>query len=177
MSHPVITPAEKKCAGLWRTPDGQLQSYATCAKPAMHEAADTFLCDEHYRRALAWAEQAARWANSIVYYVRRPDGMIKIGTSRVADSRLGDVAREHGPLTLMAFHAGARREESAMHRRFKALRVEGEWFSPGLVLLGHITETRKTMSNLEGESGGLPPRMTRIELSRIVRQAKALAAA
>lgn len=143
----------------------------------MHEVADTFFCDVHYRRALAWAEKAARWSNSIVYYVRRKDGMIKIGTSRVAARRLEEIAREHGSLILMAFHTGARAEESATHRRFKALRAEGEWFRPALPLLEHIAEVRRTMGNLEGENDGMPPRMTRLELSRLMCAARVRGAA
>ena len=161
-----------KCTSYWRTPDGQLQAYAACGRPAFHEVADTFVCDHHYRSALAWAEKAARWANSIVYYVQRSDRMIKIGTSRVAPTRLGDLAREHGPLVLMASQVGARAEESAMHRKFKALHVGREWFRPELPLLRHIAEVRKSMGNLEEQDGGLPPRMTRLELSRLIRQAQ-----
>lgn len=166
-----------KCAGYWRTPDGQLQAYAACGKSALNEVADTFFCDHHYRRALAWAEKAARWANSIVYYVQRGDGAIKIGTSRTPASRLGNLAREHGPLVLMAFERGARAEESAMHRKFKTLCIGREWFRSELPLLNHIAEVRKSMSNLEERDSGLPPRMTRLELSRLMRQVRNRSAA
>lgn len=83
------------CGAYLRHRDGRLASTHPCPEPAFHEAADTLLCGYHYRRALEWAEKAARWANSIVYYVQRPDGMIKIGTSRVAGTRLDAIARQH----------------------------------------------------------------------------------
>lgn len=165
------------CAARLRTRDGQLVPDVRCPDPATCEAADVLLCDRHYRRALEWAEKAARWANSIVYYVQRPDGMIKIGTSRAADSRLGSIGRAHGQLVLMAFHTGARAEEAAVHRVFKTLCIGGEWFRPELPLLEHIAKVRKTMSNLVPENDGLPPRMNRLEFSRLVRKARTETAA
>ncbi len=161
-----------QCAASLRYPLGGLAPGSKCPELAFHEAADILLCDGHYRRALEWAEKAARWANSIVYYVQRPDGMIKIGTSRGAGRRLADVAREHGRLTLMAFHTGARTEEAAMHRRFKALHIGREWFRPELPLLEHIFKVRKTMSNLVPEDDDLPERMNRLEFSRLMRKVK-----
>lgn len=160
------------CAATLRTPLGHLVPGAACGEPATHEAGDVLLCDLHYRRTLIWAEKAARWSNSIVYYVRRPDGMIKIGTSRTADSRLGSISRAHGHLVLMAFHAGARAEEAAVHRTFKALHIGGEWHRPELPLLEHIARVRQAMGNLVPEYDGLPPRMDRGEFARLVRQAR-----
>jgi hypothetical protein len=165
------------CTAYWRTRDGVLKPWAVCGEPARHQVADTFFCDHHYKRALEWAEKAARWANSIVYYVQRPDGMIKIGTSRNAGSRLGAIGREHGRLLLMAFHTGARAEEAAAHRAFKTMAIGGEWFRPGLPLLEHIAIVRKTMSNLVPEDDDLPPRMNRLEFSRLVRRVKSEMAA
>jgi hypothetical protein len=165
----AITPT---CAAHWRTSDGALASWAVCGEFAPHEVADTFFCDHHYKRALEWAEKAARWANSIVYYVRRPDGMIKIGTSRSPGSRLESIARTHGSLLLVAFHGGARAEEAAIHRIFKVLHIGGEWFRPELPLLEHIAKVRKTMSNLVPENDDMPPRMNRLEFSRLVRQVR-----
>ncbi len=164
------------CGAYLRTRDGVLMPRAACSEPAEHEVADTFFCRRHYRRALEWAEKAARWMNSIVYYVQRPDGMIKIGTSRAADSRLGTIGRKHGRLVLMAFHAGAHAEEAAIHRAFKGLHIGGEWFRPELPLLEHIVKVRKTMPNLEPENSGLPPRMNRLELSRLIRATRERAA-
>lgn len=154
---------------------GALALDVKCPEPATREAADIPLCDRHYRGALEWAEKAARWSNSIVYYIRRPDGMIKIGTSRAAGSRLDSIARKHGKLVLMAFHTGARAEEAAIHRKFKALHIGAEWHRPELPLLEHIAKVRKTMSNVVPEDDDLPERMNRLEFSRLVRATKAAA--
>lgn len=172
----MTEPEWAQCAASLRYPLGGIAPGSRCPEPAFREAADILLCDGHYRSTLKWAERAARWANSIVYYVQRPDGMIKIGTSRVAGSRLGAVGREHGRLLLMAFHTGARAEEAAVHRKFKSLHIGGEWHRPELPLLEHIAKVRKTMSNLVPENDDLPPRMNRLEFSRLVRQVKTAAA-
>jgi hypothetical protein len=160
------------CDARVRYRDGRLARESKCGEVAFHEGPDNFLCGYHFRRALEWAERAARWSNSIVYYVQRPDGMIKIGTSRVAGSRLGTIGRQHGRLVTMAFHTGARAEEAAVHRAFKALHIGGEWHRPELPLLEHIAKVRKTMSNLVPEDDDLPERMNRLEFSRLVREVK-----
>lgn len=76
---------------------------------------------------------------STVYYVRRADGLIKIGyTSRDLRYRLSNLRQEHGPLEVLATHKGGYAAEQANHRRFAALRVTGEWFRPESALLAHI---------------------------------------
>jgi len=128
-------------------------------------------------RAEEAAREAERMKYSVVYYVQRPDGMIKIGTSRAPGVRLESIGRKHGALLVMALHSGAHAEESAVHRRFNALHIGGEWFRPELPLLEHINDVRKRMSNVVPEDDDLPPRMNRPEFSRLVRQAKEAAAA
>jgi|SRR5882724_7785230 len=98
--------------------------------------------------------------------------MIKIGTSRAPGTRLEGIARKHGQLTLMAFQTGAHAEETTVHRTFKALHIGGEWFRPELPLLDHIAKIRKTMNNLLPETDDLPPRMNRLEFTRLVRKVK-----
>jgi hypothetical protein len=161
---------EQTCTAYWRTREGQLKPWVICGKAAPYEVADTFFCEQHYRGALQWAETVMRCRAEAVYYTQRADGLIKIGTSRTAGSRLADLAREHGPLILMALQGGGRTEEAAVHRAFKALRVEGEWFRPALPLLEHIVKVRQVRGNLEPESAGLPPQMSRRELGRMVAQ-------
>jgi hypothetical protein len=160
------------CTAYWRTRDGYLGLWAVCGEPALYEVADTFFCDHHYRRALQWAETAVRCQAETVYYVRRADGMIKVGTSRKAATRLAALAREHGQLALMAIQAGGHKEESAVHRKFRELHIGGEWFHPELPLLQHIVRVRKATGNLEREDDGLPPRMSGAALGRLIRDAK-----
>jgi hypothetical protein len=100
------------------------------------------------------AEERARAAASVVYYVQRSDGLIKIGTSRQLAARLITLKREHGELTLMAVHGGAHKEENAAHTQFRELRVEGEWFRAEVPLVEHIAKMRQEASTFRRP--GLP---------------------
>jgi hypothetical protein len=59
-----------------------------------------------------------------------------------------------------------------VHRIFRELRAEGEWFHPELPVLQHIVRVRKTTGNLAVEGDGLPPRMSGAALGRLIREAK-----
>lgn len=83
--------------------------------------------------AAARAQQRARF----VYYVKRPDGAIKIGTTWNIKSRMQTFLNV-SPVELLAIHSGGQPAEAALHRRFRALRLDGEWFQPGPDLLAHI---------------------------------------
>jgi hypothetical protein len=163
---------EPTCSAHLRDFYGRLQPDAKCSVPATQEAGDVFLCDYHYGQATKWAEERGRIRLETVYYVQRPDGLIKIGTSRMVTVRLETLAREHGPLTLMATHGGGHKEETGIHREFKALRVEGEWFRPELALLMHIKKVHIATGNLQAE--GMPGRINRPQLNRMIRDAKAV---
>lgn len=102
------------------------------------------------------AEEAARAEASRVYFVRREsDGLIKIGTSRTLAARMVSLKRDHGALQMLAATGGAHREETAMHRQFAELRVEGEWFRPELPLLEHVYTLMKECPL--DPAPGLPP--------------------
>lgn len=79
---------------------------------------------------------------AVVYYLQRPDGLIKIGFSGVYERRFRDLNRDHGPLTELATHAGGRQAEGAIHRQFHADRVVGEWFRPSAALLSHVARVK-----------------------------------
>jgi hypothetical protein len=157
----------KTCTACWRPPGSEEQ---TCGEPAPYEAADSYFCDYHYERAIKWAAEVARIETSLVYYARRESDSIKIGTSRTIASRWTTLRQEHGPLILMAAHRGAHREEHMIHDRFAALRVEGEWFRPGLPLIEHILKARKVTDLRATEE--LPPLLDLLELGRMFRRLK-----
>jgi hypothetical protein len=70
---------------------------------------------------------------SRVYFVRRSDGVVKIGFSGSLFDRLQQLRREYGDLTLEATKPGGREEEKALHLTHKAERLCGEWFrGPGV---------------------------------------------
>ena len=99
------------------------------------------------------AEVVARAESSLIYYLQREDGSIKIGTSRTVADRAATLAREHGTLRLMATHGGGHKEEHALHGQFAVLRLSprGEWFRPGLELLRHIRKVRQEHEVLEAK--------------------------
>jgi T5orf172 domain len=113
------------------------------------------------------AAEAARAEASVVYFVRREsDGLIKIGTSRTPAKRLAYLKREHGALKLVAVAGGDHKRENEFHRRFAALRAEGEWFRPELALLECVYALMKEC--LLEPVPGLPPVVERIEIGRMI---------
>lgn len=85
------------------------------------------------------ADEARRAAepHRLVYYVRRSDGAIKIGSTGDLTKRLRSL-RLVSPVEVLATHAGGYAAEKAMHRRFREHRLDGEWFAPAARLLDHI---------------------------------------
>lgn len=82
-------------------------------------------------------ERDATQHERFVYYVRRPDGRIKIGTTWDLQKRVSSFATVQR-VELLAAHRGGRHAERGLHRRFSADRVEREWFEPSRALLRHI---------------------------------------
>lgn len=76
----------------------------------------------------------------MVYFVRIPNGCIKIGSSEDFRVRLGSLRSKYGRLTrMLALIPGSTPEERALHRRFDAVRIGAtEVFSPSRELLAFI---------------------------------------
>lgn len=100
-----------------------------------------------YAKSLIDTEQLAAKAKhkgpeSRVYFMER-DGMVKIGISKDVPKRCKEVSRGSamivgmtlGPVTLLGTMPGGRDQEFQLHRQFRHLRVDGEWF--------HFTEEIK----------------------------------
>lgn len=77
---------------------------------------------------------------SVVYYLRRESGDIKVGFSERLHARRGELEEEHGPLDLLGTEPGGWYREHELHQQFAAHRVrpDREWFRPGPALLQHI---------------------------------------
>ncbi len=69
-----------------------------------------------------------------IYFVRRSDDLVKIGTSHDIAYRLKTLAKKFGRLDVLGTMPGDRLLEREVHAVFDAERVEGEWFreSPDL---------------------------------------------
>lgn len=95
------------------------------------------------------AATTARQATSgveIVYYLRLPDGLIKIGTSRKALDRLAQHRRSKGASEVLAVEFGGRDLEAARHAQFKTDRVgRAEHFNPSDGLMQHIADLRAAL--------------------------------
>jgi hypothetical protein len=148
-----------------------------CAQPATRILGWVDLCERHYRMAMRDAlrglhdrckenvaelrgrldranDRHAEFVETlgrkgVVYYLRRADGLIKIGTTGDYRKRLGDLTREHGPLSLLAVQQGYAAEEDEMHKRFAHLRVTGEWFRPAPDLFAWIVHLRLALARRE----------------------------
>lgn len=90
----------------------------------------------------ARAEQARLRARRWVYFMQErenPSAPIKIGISRDVERRRNELQRtERVILSCLASFEGTIKDEQAMHVRFAAHRLHGEWFSPAPELLSHI---------------------------------------
>ena len=77
-----------------------------------------------------------------VYFIRSgTGGPIKIGFSTYTPTRLRNLQMTSGQdLTLLATIPGDLHREHELHRRFRHLRIHGEWFRPESDLLGFIAE-------------------------------------
>ena len=73
-----------------------------------------------------------------VYYLRRKDGLVKIGYTNNLVRRRTALEKQYGPLKLMCAHYGYRNVEGKIHQMFEEYRVEGEWFEMGNRLKKHI---------------------------------------
>jgi hypothetical protein len=89
---------------------------------------------------------------SMVYFVQAESGPIKIGVSVKTLDRLSALqGGSHERLRLMAYIDGGTRElETALHRRFRAHRISGEWFSPAPELLDFIRAHARITARPEG---------------------------
>jgi Meiotically up-regulated gene 113 len=95
----------------------------------------------------------------VVYFVQvGEDGPIKIGhTFRPIEERLRDL-RNASPyrLRLLLMLPGQRDDEQALHQRFAAARLEGEWFRPVPELLAFIEAQKAENPDAADDRCGRP---------------------
>jgi hypothetical protein len=152
-NHVFVCPVERR--------DGDI-----CGRPADDDMPIT-ICSHHaykvYRRVDAQvrarlaahfaADEAARApvrmkyrepGRDVVYYVRLPGDLIKIGTSRALRSRLTGLLAT--PADLLAAEPGGRELEAERHRQFRRFRYDKtERFRSEPELLAHIEQLRQTV--------------------------------
>lgn len=64
-----------------------------------------------------------------IYFLRRRDGLIKIGTTTDLTTRIEALAAAHGPLDVVRVINGDLLRERQLHQQFRAYRQFGEWFA------------------------------------------------
>lgn len=102
----------------------------------------------------------------MVYFIRRADGFIKIGTTACLTRRLAQLKAEHGPdLTVLAVIDGGPAREGGLHFRFSHLRADGEWFRPGDDILAFIESAGRAWDGRDA----VRPVMLRADVVRMAR--------
>jgi hypothetical protein len=73
-----------------------------------------------------------------IYFLRRQDGLIKIGTTTDLAARITMLSTAHGPLEVVKVINGDRHRERSLHTAFRRFNAYGEWFNPVPELLAGI---------------------------------------
>lgn len=63
-----------------------------------------------------------------IYFLRRADGLVKIGYTDNLKRRMSSLTRSHGTLEVLRVINGDRRRERQIHHQFVHLNEFGEWF-------------------------------------------------
>ena len=111
---------------------------------------DMALCQRHYGRLNKRERDARKRAGEVpssydtnIYFLRDPDGAIKIGKAVDVKKRIQSLQGGNPrQLTTLLVVQAPRRLEFELHRRFKASRLQGEWFASSPELLDCIASLR-----------------------------------
>lgn len=75
-----------------------------------------------------------------VYFVRRGDGLVKIGQSTNVAGRVRDLSTAAGPMELLCTEPGGLARERELHEIFAEDRVHGEWFKESDQLTAYLSK-------------------------------------
>jgi hypothetical protein len=75
-----------------------------------------------------------------VYFLRRHDNLIKIGTTTDFPTRLAALTSSHGLLDVLRLINGGRKRELELHHQFKRFHEYGEWFRSERGALGALID-------------------------------------
>lgn len=95
----------------------------------------------------------------MIYFARRRDGKIKIGSSAKPNERLKTLRSEYGEVDIVAVMDGGHKQESLLHKHFAKMNtgLDGrEWFHPSESILEYIATNAKPVKS---EREVIPPRI------------------
>lgn len=111
--------------------------------PAMAPIYDAILSAATFNRQQIRELDRKSESLAFVYFMRRTDGLIKIGYSYDPKKRLFQVrAQCKQQVDILATVQGAKKLEGDLHKKYAADRVEGEWFAESPELLAEIERHR-----------------------------------
>lgn len=93
----------------------------------------------------------------MIYFVQAGDaGPIKIGYTGSLKRRLPHLQNgAHEPLKVLGVRQGDQSDEKALHRRFDAHRLRGEWFRPDNEILAFLSEPVGVKTNPGRKPSGM----------------------
>jgi hypothetical protein len=107
--------------------------------PLLTPIYDAILCRNTINQAAKQTTDRKSEGVAQVYFMRRDDGLIKIGYSHYPDVRLSQLQQQNRcKIVLLAKVTGARKKESELHKKFAIDRIEGEWFKESPELMQEI---------------------------------------
>jgi hypothetical protein len=81
---------------------------------------------------------------SVVYFMQRDDGAIKIGFTSDILRRVGELRKkERSPIELLACYPGGKPDELRLHATFASSLIGDEWFRPDEDLVAFIEALRE----------------------------------
>jgi hypothetical protein len=100
---------------------------------------------------------------SVIYYLQRGDGAVKIGWTRDLRQRVYQLEREHGPLVLLAWEPGDRVFEQALHVEHRDSRIDRryEWFRLSPAVEGRIASIHEDLAEVTEVWGDQLPAVLR----------------
>lgn len=112
-----------------------------------------FLVEQTLRdQGIKPAERTPQDTRSVYFVCELSSRLVKIGYARDADERLKSLqCGNPNDLILLGTIPGGPKKEGELHRRFRRLRVRGEWFRPAKELLDFIFENARTPNREGGE--------------------------
>ena len=103
-----------------------------------------YTCDKEYQNAARAGRvivNGFNWRHSYVYFAHSPaTELIKIGASNKPEERIHALRITHKDptITYIGFIPAEQKSENLLHKRFKSIRVRGEWFRPDPCLTSYI---------------------------------------